>query len=193
MMQYGYFIVLDFDGTVVKHRYPAVGEDVGAVPVLRKLVKNGHRLLLSTMRSSNSEGVDTLQPALDWFKERDIPLFGVNENPSQKTWTSSSKVYGNIYIDDAALGAPLKTDDSDAPPFIDWGVAAIHLFYHGCLTERDIIGLVQEGVIGKELVKVKQQIKAQFNSSVDGIGRLTIRRPCTYGMVFCERFITFAA
>ena len=108
------------------------------------------------MRSSNSEGVDTLQPALDWFKERDIPLFGVNENPSQKTWTSSSKVYGNIYIDDAALGAPLKTDDSDAPPFIDWGVAAIHLFYHGCLTERDIIGLVQEGVIGKELVKVKQ-------------------------------------
>ena len=192
-MQYGYFIVLDFDGTVVKHRYPAVGEDVGAVPVLRKLVKNGHRLLLSTMRSSNSEGVDTLQPALDWFKERDIPLFGVNENPSQKTWTSSSKVYGNIYIDDAALGAPLKTDDSDAPPFIDWGVAAIHLFYHGCLTERDIIGLVQEGVIGKELVKVKQQIKAQFNSSVDGIGRLTIRRPCTYGMVFCERFITFAA
>ena len=155
-MQYGYFIVLDFDGTVVKHRYPAVGEDVGAVPVIRKLVKNGHRLLLSTMRSSNSEGVDTLQPALDWFRERDIPLFGVNENPSQKTWTSSSKVYGNIYIDDAALGAPLKTDDSDAPPFIDWGVAAIHLFYHGCLTERDIIGLVQEGVIGKELVKVKQ-------------------------------------
>ena len=154
-MQYGYSIVLDFDGTVVKHRQPAVGEDIGAVPVLQKLVKNGHRLLMSTMRSHNSEGVDTLQPAIDWFKEHDIPLYGINENPSQKTWTSSPKVYGNIYIDDAALGAPLKKDDSDAPPFIDWGLASIHLFYHGCLTETDIIDLVRDGVISKEHVKVK--------------------------------------
>ena len=154
-MQYGYFIVLDFDGTVVKHRYPAVGEDIGAVPVLQKLVKNGHHLLMSTMRSRNSEGVDTLQPAIDWFKEHDIPLYGINENPSQKTWTSSPKVYGEIYIDDAALGAPLKKDDSDARPFIDWGIAAIHLFYYGCLTEKDIIELVQDGVISKEYVKIK--------------------------------------
>ena len=73
MAVYGYSIVLDFDGTVVKHRYPAVGEDIGAVPVLKKLIKNGHRILLSTMRSRNSAGVDTLQPALDWFAERDIP------------------------------------------------------------------------------------------------------------------------
>lgn len=155
MIQYGYFIVLDFDGTVVKHRYPAVGEDVGAVPVLQKLIKNGHHLLLSTMRSHDSEGVDTLQPAIDWFKERNIPLYGINENPSQKSWTSSSKVYGNIYIDDAALGAPLKKDDSDASVFIDWGIAAIHLFYHGCLTEKDVYDLVQEGVISNEYVKVK--------------------------------------
>ena len=127
-MIYAYDIVLDFDGTVVKHRYPEVGEDVGAVPVLRKLVKNGHHILLSTMRSHDSDGVDTLQPAIDWFKERDIPLYGVNENPSQKTWTSSTKVYGNIYIDDAGLGTPLKNDDSGAPPFVDWGLAAIYLF-----------------------------------------------------------------
>ena len=147
MRQYGFYIVLDFDGTVVKHRYPAIGEDIGAVPVLRKLVNNGHHLLLSTMRSQNSEGEDTLQPAIDWFKERDIPLFGINENPSQKTWSLSPKVYGNIYIDDSALGAPLKTDASDAPPFIDWGIAAIHLFYLGCLTERDIVDLVRDGIV----------------------------------------------
>ena len=80
MTRNGYYVVLDFDGTVVKHRYPAVGEDIGAVPVLRKLVQNGHDLLLSTMRSRDSEGVDTLQPALDWFASNDIPLYGVNEN-----------------------------------------------------------------------------------------------------------------
>ena len=155
MTRNGYYIVLDFDGTVVKHRYPAVGEDIGAVPVLKRLVANGHKLLLSTMRSHDSNGEDTLQPAIDWFAERGIPLYGINENPSQKEWTSSPKVYGNLYIDDAALGAPLKADDSDAPPFIDWGIAAIHLFYHGLLTDKDIIELVREGVISKELVKIK--------------------------------------
>lgn len=154
-MTYENYIVLDFDGTVVKHRYPAVGEDIGAVPVLKRLVANGHKLLLSSMRSRNSEGVDTLQPAIDWFAQHGISLYGINENPSQKEWTSSPKVYGNIYIDDAALGAPLKTDGSDAPPFIDWGIAAIHLFYHGCLTERDIIELVRDGVISKDYVKFK--------------------------------------
>lgn len=153
MINYSTYIVLDFDGTVVKHRYPAVGEDIGALPVLRKLVANGHYLLLNTMRSHNSGGEDTLQPAIDWFTKNGIPLLGINENPTQKEWTSSPKVYGNIYIDDGALGAPLKTDESDAPPFIDWGIAAIHLFYRGCLTEQDIVDLVQDGTIRKELVE----------------------------------------
>ena len=123
MTQIGYQIVLDFDGTVVKHRYPAVGEDIGAVPVLRRLVANGHRLLLNTMRSRDSEGEDTLEPAVEWFAANQIPLYGVNENPSQKEWTSSPKVYGHIYIDDAAIGAPLITYNSNfAPhrPYICW-------------------------------------------------------------------------
>jgi hypothetical protein len=162
MSKYGYYIVLDFDGTVVKHRYPAIGEDIGAVPVLRKLVQNGHHLLLNTMRSHNSEGIDTLQPAIDWFSANEIPLYGVNENPSQREWTSSSKVYGNIYIDDASLGAPLKKDATPhpklgvAPPYIDWGMASILLFYQGYLTEQDIIDLLDEGVIDSNLVKIKK-------------------------------------
>ena len=155
MNKYINYIVVDFDGTVVKHCYPAVGEDIGAASVLRKLVKNGHRLLLNTMRSRKSEGVDTLQPAIDWFAANDIPLFGINENPTQKEWTSSPKVYGNIYIDDAALGAPLTQDESSSMPYIDWAVAAVQLFYQGCLTEQDLIDLVDEGIIGEDLVTVK--------------------------------------
>lgn len=145
--------MLDFDGTVVKHRYPAVGEDIGAVPVLRKLVANGHRILLNTMRSHDCEGEDTLQPAIDWFAERGIPLFGINENPTQHEWTSSPKVYGNIYIDDGGLGAPLKVDAIDGSAYIDWGLASIHLYYKGVLTGQDIIDLVNEKVINKKLVK----------------------------------------
>ena len=154
-MKYGYDIVLDFDGTVVKHRYPLVGEDIGAVPVLRKLVNNGHNLLLCTMRSHDSNGTDTLQPAIDWFKKNNLPLYGVNENPSQKEWTSSPKVYGNVYIDDASLGAPLKADDNDMPPFIDWSIASVYLFYLGLLTEQDIVDLVHEGTVRPEHVTIK--------------------------------------
>lgn len=152
MVEKGYYIVLDFDGTVVKHRYPAVGEDVGAVPVLKKLVKNGHHLILSTMRSHNSEGVDTLQPAIDWFKEHNIPLYGVNENPDQKSWTSSNKVYGNIYIDDSALGAPLFVEE-DGLAYIDWNLTALHLYNCGCLTKKDIMELLQEGFFRKDLLR----------------------------------------
>ena len=154
MLSYRYYIVIDFDGTVVKNRYPAVGEDIGAVPVLKKLVKNGHLLLLSTMRSHNSEGEDTLQPALDWFKENDIPLYGINENPSQKTWTASSKVFGNIYIDDAALGAPLKIDNKDNSVFLDWSIASVYLYLQGCLSDKDIIDLMKEGVIKEESLNI---------------------------------------
>ena len=161
MTRYKSYIVLDFDGTVVKHRYPAVGGDIGAVPVLERLVRNGHKLLLNTMRGRNSEGVDTLQPAIDWFAARNIPLYGVNENPSQKEWTSSPKVYGHIYIDDAALGSPLKQDvetlpgDFPAPPYVDWGLAAVLLYHHGLLNQQDIIELVEIGTIGSDLVAIK--------------------------------------
>ncbi len=57
---------------------------------------------------------DTLQDAINWFKENGIPLWGINENPKQKEWTSSPKIFANIYIDDAALGTPLKYDEDGA-------------------------------------------------------------------------------
>ena len=44
-------ILLDFDGTCVQHEYPYVGDDIGAQQVLHDLVKNGHQLILFTMRS----------------------------------------------------------------------------------------------------------------------------------------------
>lgn len=144
MLLNDFILVLDFDGTVVKHAYPAVGEDIGAVPILRKLVSNGCKLILNTMRSRDSEGTDTLQPAVDWFAERDLPLYGINENPTQKEWTSSPKVYGNLYIDDGALGAPLTVDDHGSA-YLDWNLVAAHLYYMGLLTDDDVLDLVDKG------------------------------------------------
>ncbi len=45
-------IAIDFDGTVVEHKYPEVGRDVpDAVRVLRMLRENDVQLILWTMRS----------------------------------------------------------------------------------------------------------------------------------------------
>ena len=110
------YIAIDFDGTCVTHEFPYVGKDIGAVPVLKKLVENKHKLILHTMR-----GKDTIEPAENWFKENNIPLYGVNYNPTQWRWTNSKKVFAQLYIDDAALGVPLKTDTSlSNRPFVDW-------------------------------------------------------------------------
>lgn len=150
MRNSGCYIVLDFDGTVVKHCYPAVGNDIGAVPVLECLVKNGHQLILNTMRGRDCGGEDLLQPAVDWFAERNIPLAGINENPYQKEWTSSPKPYGHVYIDDAALGAPIMVDKNDGNQYIDWSLASVRLYYLGFLTDQDIVQLLQCGTIRAE-------------------------------------------
>jgi hypothetical protein len=123
-------IVIDFDGTVVKHKFPHIGEDVGAVPFLKKLVENGHNLILFTMRSDienpKSDNPEIhpltgnyLTDAINWFKENDIPLFGIQRNPTQDSWTSSPKAYGQIIIDDAALGCPLIYPKNERP-YVDW-------------------------------------------------------------------------
>lgn len=110
-------IAVDFDGTCVTHEFPKVGKDIGAVPVLKELVEKGHKLILYTMRNG-----DLLNEAVDWFGDNGIELYGINKNPDQYKWTSSPKVYAHVYIDDAALGVPLKLDEDGhiSRPYVDW-------------------------------------------------------------------------
>jgi len=127
-------IAVDFDGTCVTHEFPRVGKDIGAAPVLKELVENGHQLILFTMRSDivspksshgeiHTAGGNYLTDAVNWFKENEIPLWGIQTNPDQRTWTTSPKAYAQIYIDDAALGCPLQYDEGFAErPFVDWEV-----------------------------------------------------------------------
>ena len=110
------YIAIDFDGTCVTHDYPRIGKEIGATKVLKRLVKAGHKLILNTMRSDKE-----LQDAVNWFKKNGIELYGVNENPTQKRWTNSPKVYAHMYIDDAALGCPLiNAPELSNRPFVDW-------------------------------------------------------------------------
>jgi hypothetical protein len=78
-------------------------------------VNEGAELILTTMRHD-----DLLIDAIQWFKDRDIPLIGTQLCPGQESWTSSTKCYCHILIDDSALGAPLKKGFGSDRPFVDW-------------------------------------------------------------------------
>lgn len=111
-------IAVDFDGTCVTHEYPNVGKEIGAPQVLKKITDAGHKIILFTMRSGKE-----LQDAVNWFKQNNIPLFGINENPEQHTWTESPKPYAHMYIDDAAFGCPLIfNDEISSRGFVNWQI-----------------------------------------------------------------------
>lgn len=67
-------IAVDFDGTIVEHRYPKIGKEIPfAIQTLRTLIKEGHQLILWSVR----EGA-LLQEALDWCHERGVDFYSAN-------------------------------------------------------------------------------------------------------------------
>ncbi len=124
-------IAVDFDGTCVDHRFPDVGRELpGAAEVLKALVARGDKLILWTMRSDSAERKH-LEEAVMWFTHRSIKLWGIQRNPEQDTWTDSPKAYAQVYIDDAALGAPLHQLAWMKRPGIDWDAVASVLLRDG--------------------------------------------------------------
>ena len=109
-------IAVDFDGTIVSHMYPKIGiENPSAIRVLKKLIEQGHQLILWTMRSG-----EPLNEAVAYCEERGISFLGVNSNPNQYSWTTSPKQYADLYIDDAALGCPTQFDPNTQRQWVNW-------------------------------------------------------------------------
>lgn len=109
-----YKFCVDFDKTVVLDDYPNVGPDNrNSVNVLKRLIESGHKIILNTMRSGKE-----LEDAVQWFKERNIGLYGINQDPDQKKWTTSPKVYGHFYIDDRNFMGPLTMINGEY--VVDW-------------------------------------------------------------------------
>lgn len=108
--------LVDFDGTIVKHRFPLIGEPVPhALDLMREYTqKYNCGWILDTMRSGK-----LLQDAVQWCEERGMKFYGIGTNPIQKTWTDSSKAYGIFSIDDRNLGVPLIMEKG-CRPRVDW-------------------------------------------------------------------------
>lgn len=100
-------IVVDFDGTIVKHEFPEIGEPMPkAFEVMKKLQKAGYGLILNTCRE-NDKKRNYLDEAVDFCKENGIIFRSVNENLLEDDFREGKlrrKVYGHYYIDDRNLG-----------------------------------------------------------------------------------------
>ncbi len=98
-------IAVDFDGTIVEHKYPAIGEEIPFVIKTLKLFQTkGHKLILWTYR----HGKD-LEEAVKFCEERGLHFHAVNNNFDGEEYdnTYSRKIYADIYIDDRnLLGLP---------------------------------------------------------------------------------------
>ena len=96
-------IAVDFDGTIVEHKYPQIGREIPfAVDTLKRLIQDGHRLILWTIRHG-----ETLQEAVDWCKERGLEFWSVNSDYAEQDIEAeerSPKVKCDMYIDDRNVG-----------------------------------------------------------------------------------------
>jgi len=95
-------IAIDFDGTIVEHRYPFIGKiRPFAFETLEALQVNGHRLILWSHRAGNK-----LEEAVKFCKSHGIEFYAVNKNYPEEVWNEhdSRKILADIYIDDRNLG-----------------------------------------------------------------------------------------
>lgn len=103
-------IAVDFDGTIVEHRYPDIGpERPFAIDTLKRLRDEHHRLILWTVREGQ-----LLDDAVRFCRERGLEFYAVNSNYPEETFhhaTYSRKLKADLFIDDRNLGG-----------LPDWGV-----------------------------------------------------------------------
>ena len=109
-------IAVDFDGTIVEHRYPKIGEEIPfATETLKILAQERHKLILWTVR----EG-ELLEEAIEWCRQRGVFFYSVNKDYPEEEKSHngfSRKLKADLFIDDRNLGG-----------LPDWGT--IYLMIH---------------------------------------------------------------
>ena len=80
-------IAIDFDGTIVEHRYPEIGKEIPfAVTTLKKLIEEKHKLILWTVREGK-----LLDEAVEWCRQRGIEFYAIN-----KDYPEEEKEYNKV-------------------------------------------------------------------------------------------------
>lgn len=96
-------LAIDFDGTIVEHKYPEIGkENLFAFETLKQLQKQGHKLILWTYRCG-----EKLNEAVEYCRKNGIEFYAVNKNYPEEKFNEdeiSRKIYADVYIDDRNIG-----------------------------------------------------------------------------------------
>jgi ribonucleotide monophosphatase NagD (HAD superfamily) len=95
-------IAVDFDGTLVKHLYPHIGEPIQEnIDFIKYLQSKGWKLILWTCRCG-----EELQSAVTYMEHcHNLKFDTINDNIeafSKQFGNNSRKVYADIYFDDRA-------------------------------------------------------------------------------------------
>ena len=98
-------IAVDFDGTIVDHRYPEIGEEKPfATDTLKMLIKDRNKLILWTVREGR-----LLDEAIEWCRQRGVEFYAVNKDYPEETEQNNqhfSRKLNSIdyWIDDRNIG-----------------------------------------------------------------------------------------
>lgn len=95
-------IAVDFDGTIVEHKFPAIGKEMlFAFATLKALQQKGHKLILWTIRTGQ-----TLEEAVEFCKKNGVEFYAVNKNYPEEEQDAkiSRKLNADVFIDDRNLG-----------------------------------------------------------------------------------------
>lgn len=126
-------IAVDFDGTIVEHKYPQIGKEIPfAIATLKKLQAERHLLILWTVREN-----DLLEEAVEYCRKRGLEFYAVNANhPDEQVKPSPSspcrKLKADLFIDDRNVGK-----------LPDWG--AIYEMIHNGWSYRRYLSVVYGG------------------------------------------------
>lgn len=96
-------IAIDFDGTIVEHRYPSIGKEIPyAIETLKKLQADRHQLILWTAREGQ-----LLVDAVEFCRSRGLEFYAINSDVPSDSWKDnapSRKLKVDMFIDDRNLG-----------------------------------------------------------------------------------------
>lgn len=95
-------IAVDFDGTIVEHVYPEIGDEMlFAFETLKALQNKGHKLILWTYRAGHY-----LDDAVEYCRVNGVEFYAVNKSYPEEILDDeiSRKVNADIFIDDRNIG-----------------------------------------------------------------------------------------
>lgn len=93
-------LAVDFDGTIVENKFPFIGELLpNAKEVINRFVEDyGCDVIVWTCRTGKS-----LEETRSFLDKAGVKYSKINENSERVPFTTSNKIYADLYIDDKAI------------------------------------------------------------------------------------------